>query len=332
MRTDGDGIFGRSKTFQELKEKENFIHERPAPYDHRQSAKIDRECRTLLEGVNTALDQSGAPPNFWGEAADHFIFTRNMIPRKQVDTEGGGVSRSPNSLFENRDIHFNIKHLVAFGTQATCFIPPDRREGHKTPGQTKSYDGIIIGYAKDMQAYLVWDIKERKKREVSFFHTIIHEGFYPWREKKLWSKEERELPRNFSPTFEDILTPTEFKKFCFTEEEEKEILREYFPKGEKKESVETAVSVDELDGKHVEDGPSERTHAGERPLSDGALKRSTGEGKDKEEGENEFFVPSPLPPLRTSFSLPPSSKTSERAEQERKQRPSPSPPLPYLSL
>ncbi len=33
LRTDGDGIFGRSKNFQELKEKENFIHERPAPYD-----------------------------------------------------------------------------------------------------------------------------------------------------------------------------------------------------------------------------------------------------------------------------------------------------------
>ena len=73
VRTDGDGIFGRSKSFQELKEKEKFLHERPAPYDHRQNARIDRECRTLLEGVNTALDQSGAPSNFWGDAADHFI-------------------------------------------------------------------------------------------------------------------------------------------------------------------------------------------------------------------------------------------------------------------
>lgn len=74
----------------------------------------------------------------------------------------------------------------------------DRREGKKTPGQAKSYDGIVLGYVLDMQAYIVWDIKERKKREVSFFHSIVHEGFYPFREKLGWSEEEKRLPRSFS--------------------------------------------------------------------------------------------------------------------------------------
>ena len=55
LRTDGDGIFDQSKRFQELKDRENFIRERPAPYDHQQSAVIDRECRTLLEGVDIFL-------------------------------------------------------------------------------------------------------------------------------------------------------------------------------------------------------------------------------------------------------------------------------------
>ena len=33
LRTDGDGIFGRSKTFQEMRERERkkFTHEQPAP-------------------------------------------------------------------------------------------------------------------------------------------------------------------------------------------------------------------------------------------------------------------------------------------------------------
>jgi len=78
LKTDGDGIFGRSKTFQEMREREKFTHERPAPYDHKQSAIIDRECRTILEAVNTAIEQSGAPPDFWGHATDHFIFN---VPR-----------------------------------------------------------------------------------------------------------------------------------------------------------------------------------------------------------------------------------------------------------
>ena len=38
LRTDGDGIFGRSESFNKLREKQKFIHERPAPYDHKQSA------------------------------------------------------------------------------------------------------------------------------------------------------------------------------------------------------------------------------------------------------------------------------------------------------
>ena len=87
-----------------------------------------------------------------------------------------------------------------------------------------------------MQAYLVWDIKERKKREVSFFHSVVHEGFYPFRNKKLWSKEERDLPLCFSPTFEDIITEEEFKKFDFSKEEEKEILEKYFSRKIEKES------------------------------------------------------------------------------------------------
>jgi hypothetical protein len=61
LRTDGDGIFGRSAAFQALKEEFKFVHERPAPYDHQQSAHIDRECRTLLEGVATSLIHAGAP-------------------------------------------------------------------------------------------------------------------------------------------------------------------------------------------------------------------------------------------------------------------------------
>ena len=53
LRTDGDGIFGRSKSFQELQKKLGFVHERPAPYDHEQNALVDRECRTLLESTST---------------------------------------------------------------------------------------------------------------------------------------------------------------------------------------------------------------------------------------------------------------------------------------
>ena len=141
-----------------------------------------------------------------GEAQDHFIFTRNILPRVEQEVEGKTLYLSPNDILESRKLGFNLKHLVAFGTQVTCFIPKERRKGvKKTPGKLNSYDGIILGYTENMQAYIVWDIVAKKKREVSFFHTIVHEGFFPYRDKKIWRKEDKDLPISYSPRLEDFL-------------------------------------------------------------------------------------------------------------------------------
>ena len=170
-----------------IQKKWNFVHERPAPYDHEQSALVDRECRTLLESTATLLFQSGAPSNFWWLANAHFIFTRNVTPRHERETRGGkNFYISSNDFFEGREEpSFSLKNLVAFGTQATCYVPPPRREGKKTPGQKKYFDGVVVGYVKDMRAYKIWDLQARKIREVSFNFSVISEGVFPFREKKI---------------------------------------------------------------------------------------------------------------------------------------------------
>ena len=200
LKTDGDGIF-RSKSFLELKEKYGFVHERSAPYDHEQSAMIDRECRTLLEAVSTSLAQSGAPLSFWGHAAAHFTFTKNNTPRHEILKDNKTIFISPNNMHENIVKPFNLQHLVAFGTQANCFISPEARKGSKTPGQVKSFEGIIIGYVEGMGAYKIFDILKNKIREVSFYFTVVTEGSFPFRERKNWPKEiEKEKePINFIP-------------------------------------------------------------------------------------------------------------------------------------
>ena len=233
VRTDGDGMFSKSTEFLALKQSKGFTHERAA-YDHNQNALIDRECRTVLESVSTSLIQSGAPSTLWGEASEHFVFTRNNIPRRKEGEE----YKTPESVLCGREIKFNIKHLVAFGTQVTCFIPEDRREGSKTPGKYKSYDGVVIGYGTDMQAYVVWDIKHRKKRDVSFFHCVVHEGYFPLQDKGNWG-ESGEVPKYFSPRWEDIKTPADLKVYQFIDEEEKEILERFL--GEKLATVELAA-------------------------------------------------------------------------------------------
>ena len=120
---------------------------------------------------------------------------------------------------------FSLKHLVAFGTQCTCYIPPPRRSGKKQPGQVKSMEGVILGYVDDMNAYKVWDLKEKKVREVSFYFTVVSEGFFPFKNKKNWPEEEEKEPTSFFPTFETFLRGEEWKLFRFSPEEEKDALR-----------------------------------------------------------------------------------------------------------
>ena len=168
LRTDGDGIF-RSDTFNKIKEEFNFIHERPAPYDHNKSAVVDRECRTLLEGTATLLFQSGAPPSWWQEAGSYFVFVRNRL---RLDTESVGVFVSSEEKLRGIIKPFVLKNFVPFGAQVNCLIPPEARKDKKTPGQRKSFEGAVVGIAEDCSAYKVWDFEAQKVRDVSFSFSV----------------------------------------------------------------------------------------------------------------------------------------------------------------
>src|SRR5690606_27909690 len=85
----------------------------------------------------------------------------------------------------------SIQHLVAFGTQCTCFISSERREERKGPGQKKAFTGVIVGYAEGMQAYRVWDLEKKKK--VSFYFCIISEGYFPFKDRRNWPSQAEPL-------------------------------------------------------------------------------------------------------------------------------------------
>ena len=149
---------------------------------------IDRECRTLLEAVSTSLAQSGAPLSFWGHAAAHFTFTKNNTPRHEILKENKTIFISPNNMHENIVKPFNLQHLVAFGTQANCFIPPDSRTGNKTPGQVKSFEGIIIGYVEGMGAYKVFDILKKQNQKFLFILQLLQKDLFRFERGKIGPK------------------------------------------------------------------------------------------------------------------------------------------------
>jgi len=285
-------VFSDRPSFKDIRNEFRFVHVRSAAYDHEQSALIDRECRTLLEAVSTFLEQSGAPPSFWGEAARHFTHTKNNTPtHKRTITEEGkekDIFLSPEEVLTNRRNPFSFRHFQAFGTQTHAFIPQGAREGRKTPGQKKHIEGVIIGYAEDSRAYRVWDIEARKAREISFYFCVISEGFFPLKEKKHLPFEREEAPTSFFPTFESFLKPEEWKKYGFTEEEEKELLKKkgavVYP-----EEKELHPHHTDLDEKHTEEkdkrdrvwGGGGETTAAERKEKESEMERR--ERREKED-------------------------------------------------
>ena len=138
-----------------------------------------------------------------------------------VDEQGNKVMKSPQQLLDPQVAPFNLEYLVAFGTQCTCYIPMQRREGGKQPGQQKAYRGMIIGYMRDMPAYKVYDFETRKKRESSVIMTFIHEGYFPY----LQAQREKIVdmtPFMFYPTREAALAPEEWQNYVFDQAQEDE--------------------------------------------------------------------------------------------------------------
>jgi len=177
LRTDGDGIFRESKNFLDLQKKYGFRHERPGPYDHKHSAHIDRECRTLLDGTRTLLFESGLPSSFWGEASNHFTFVKNQIPIHRVERNGKKVFISPfEKLFGQPGMP--LRYLMPFGTAVSVFLPKETRRGPKTPSQQKAYEGVLIGFAEGMKGYRVLD-SDNRIHEESFNFCSFSENVFP---------------------------------------------------------------------------------------------------------------------------------------------------------
>lgn len=225
LKTDGDGIF-TSRAFEDLAMKHGFVHERSPPHDHDGNAEIEREIRTAFEGTATALEASGAPAYLWGEALQHFVFTRNVLPLVPIKDKDGDIEyRSARCVLDPGARPFNLNFLVAFGTMCVCYEAEPQREGGKAPGQKRSFRGAVVGYVLNMSAYKVLDLEKRKIREISFSFTFVQEGFFPFLSKGACGEEDLR-PVRFFPTREALLDEREWREYKFDKEEEDEAIND----------------------------------------------------------------------------------------------------------
>jgi hypothetical protein len=68
------GVLGQHFT------KQGIVIQQTAPYAHQQAGKIERYVRTIEEGGQTLLADSGLPMSFWGWAVQTSQYLRNRLP------------------------------------------------------------------------------------------------------------------------------------------------------------------------------------------------------------------------------------------------------------
>ena len=111
------------------------LHRFSSPYDPAQNGKVERQFRTIQEGVVTVLDQSLVPKHFWPYAADYMIYTMNHQPSVRHP------SRSRVQVFFKTPPSRLPAH--PFGCLAYAAVPVE----HRTKLAPRASTCVFLGYA-----------------------------------------------------------------------------------------------------------------------------------------------------------------------------------------
>ena len=207
FESDNDPVFlskESSKIFQET----IVSHSTAAPYEH--CPHIEAQNRIRFESVAAMLKKANGKSVRWPQARRHLLFTLNNMRVVKMDD---GTFISKRNIFENNTSVFDPVYFIAFGTGCKVQIPAAQREGGKGPGQSKTYDGAVVGYMKSGLGYQVEHSENKKTYQVGFTMITVFPGKYPWKE------DSEEGPKVFYPTFEAALDEKEWSKFNFNETE-----------------------------------------------------------------------------------------------------------------
>jgi hypothetical protein len=160
FRSDGRGEF-KSNSFENWLSSQGILHQTSAAYTPQQNGVAERDNRTTVEAVRTALHAKQIPLHLWPAAV---IYTQNRILRD-------GFKSTPYEFWYGKKP--NVSHLRAFGTRAFVHVPDaDRRKLNP-----KAVEGLFVGYSETVKAYLVYVAKDRKvitSRDVKFMEEVTH--------------------------------------------------------------------------------------------------------------------------------------------------------------
>ena len=130
--------------------KQGITVQRTAPYAHQQNGKIERYVRTIEEGGQTLLADSGLPMNFWGWAVLTSQYLRNRLPTSTLP-----VNITPLEALSSKKP--DLFHLRVWGCQCFVTIPPELR----TKAGPRRFEAIFVGYEENRIGWTVRDLTGR---------------------------------------------------------------------------------------------------------------------------------------------------------------------------
>src|SRR5579859_5107045 len=137
-------------------------HQYSSPYVPPQNGVVERKNRTLVEMARTMLDEHRTPRRYWAEAVNtacyvaNRIFLRAFLKKTSYELMMGWTPK--------------VSHLRVFGCK--CFI---LKQGNLDKFESRSSDGIFLGYASHSRAYRVLILETNlivETCEVTFNETM----------------------------------------------------------------------------------------------------------------------------------------------------------------
>jgi hypothetical protein len=156
LQTDRGGEF-TNKVFDKFLA-DNFIkRELTAPYTLEQNAVVERDNRTVMEGVRSSIYQAKIDVSFWTEAVIYIVYTLNRTGTRLLG------NYTPYELFTGNKP--SVSHMKPFGCPVYFMIPDKLRKKLEPKVRT----GIFLGYSDETKGYRVWD---NQKTQVVISHDI----------------------------------------------------------------------------------------------------------------------------------------------------------------
>lgn len=143
----------KSKRSQDYFSDKNIVHIKSAPFNSAQNGLIERENRTLMNGVRSILSNKKVPTNMWGEAAHTMVYLLNRSVNRVT------IDKTPFELYYGHKPR--VDHLKVFGSLAFVKTQTKKTSGYQPKVEERATKGILVGYEQDY-TYRILDMESNK--------------------------------------------------------------------------------------------------------------------------------------------------------------------------